>query len=680
MTCVGGLSWLSSLLLPWTTSHRHDDGVALPLPAVILRVAIPLVMTLLLGLVTKAIIMARWKQGSQQATYNSWIERARHERDTKARELDKLLYDNDKNDENGNGNDDDDESYAFLTVAETFQAIVEQQTLDPVEHVLKLARRCRKYAYGDMDNGVNAIAEECYDQALHAAREIQRILETSIKTKNSDRSNHVFSPLLGVPISVKEAIGVQGCYSTGGLACRLATRKVEDALIVQVLRRRNEERMRNKDDDNDSDDSGYIGGGVIPLCTGNVPQLMMLPESYNHIWGRTRNPWNLSRTAGGSSGGDAALVAMGCVPLALASDVAGSIRGPACFNGIVGFKPTPGRVSTMGCMKPRRHDKSGTSIVIPAVNGPLCRTVDCAARFCQAAWTKEMFEKDLHVAPFPFNDKVYQSPGKLVFGYFETDDWFEPCATSKRALQETIHGLTKAGHTCQPFKPPTCGWYKYALLVAINSADGHMKSFVDALEGEAFWSQYYILLAAANLPNFIRSIVHCFRLLDERRRHLIKQARYGGASAWDYGQMTADLLNVQQSWSDAFVHAGIDALLFPGMPVPAILHDTSGELTSINSYMFLANLLRWPSGTVPVTTVRPGREEEYRLEDLPENQRDHIAKLVAKCMEGSAGMPISVSVMTPPYRDEMCLRAMKQVEAVVKFAERPQAYKDHVSS
>ena len=103
--------------------------------------------------------------------------------------------------------------------------------------------------------------------------------------------------------------------------------------------------------------------------------------SYNYIWGRSKNPWDLKRTPGGSSGGDAALVAMGCVPLTVSSDVAGSIRIPgtllfsilvslcgkigdvniffiACFSGVVGFKPTSTRLSGKGSMKPRKVRKS----------------------------------------------------------------------------------------------------------------------------------------------------------------------------------------------------------------------------------------------------------------------------------------------------------------------------------
>ena len=87
-------------------------------------------------------------------------------------------------------------------------------------------------------------------------------------------------------------------------------------------------------------------------------------------------------------------------------------------------------------------------------------------------------------------------------------------------------------------------------------------------------------------------------------------------------------------------------------------------------------MLGWPAGVVPVTTVR-NEEQHYRMEDIPANQRDPIAKIAANVMEGSEGLPMSVAVMTPSYRDELCLRVMKEVESVVGFLEEPQAYKEH---
>jgi fatty acid amide hydrolase len=150
---------------------------------------------------------------------------------------------------------------------------------------------------------------------------------------------------------------------------------------------------------------------------------------------------------------------------------------------------------------------------------------------------------------------------------------------------------------------------------------------------------------------------------------------YGGLKVHDYWQLSADLLAYRAKWSEAFVASGVDALIYPSMPIPALPHGMSQKLTSSCTYMFIANLLLWPSGVVPVTVV--GKEEEhYRMEDLPEGQRDLMADLVQQVMKESAGLPLSVSVMTPSFQDEKCLRAMKEVERVVQFKHEPIAYKD----
>ena len=79
---------------------------------------------------------------------------------------------------------------------------------------------------------------------------------------------------------------------------------------------------------------------AIPLVRGNLPQAALSVHSVNKIWGRAKNPYDQERSCGGSSGGDAGLVASRCVPLGIGTDIGGSIRIPAAFNGIVGFKPT----------------------------------------------------------------------------------------------------------------------------------------------------------------------------------------------------------------------------------------------------------------------------------------------------------------------------------------------------
>ena len=133
-------------------------------------------------------------------------------------------------------------------------------------------------------------------------------------------------------------------------------------------------------------------------------------------------------------------------------------------------------------------------------------------------------------------------------------------------------------------------------------------------------------------------------------------------------------MEMRSIWSDAFRDAGIDAILHPALPLPALPHGISGNITSAFSYMFLANMLLWPAGVVPVTVVQPD-EQLYPKGDLPANQRDCLADLAGKVMENSAGLPMSVAVMTPAFQDEKCLRVMKEIERSVDFSAEPTAYK-----
>jgi len=78
-----------------------------------------------------------------------------------------------------------------------------------------------------------------------------------------------------------------------------------------------------------------------------------------------------------------------------------------------------------------------------------------------------MFQCDLNTVPMEFDDSAYKSKQRLKIGYFDNDNWFTPCQTSKRAVKEAVAALTRAGHLCVPFKPPTDGWHSYGLLVGV---------------------------------------------------------------------------------------------------------------------------------------------------------------------------------------------------------------------
>lgn len=112
------------------------------------------------------------------------------------------------------------------------------------------------------------------------------------------------------------------------------------------------------------------------FCKTNVPQMLMLPETANNVFGTTTNPWNHARCAGGSSGGEGALIGARASPLGIGTDIGGSIRIPATFNGITGFKPTPWRVSDQGITLPfLTEDRMGMQAVKLSA-GPMARYVE----------------------------------------------------------------------------------------------------------------------------------------------------------------------------------------------------------------------------------------------------------------------------------------------------------------
>ena len=155
-------------------------------------------------------------------------------------------------------------------------------------------------------------------------------------------------PLHGVPLSIKSSIDVSGMRCESGTKLREGHIAEKDAPLVTRLRQ----------------------AGAIILGVTNAPELLMAWETDNLLYGRTNSPWDLSRTPGGSSGGEAAAIASGCSAGGVGSDGGGSIRVPAHFSGICGLKPTPGRIPATG-----HFPQSAGPFALIGVVGPLARTV-----------------------------------------------------------------------------------------------------------------------------------------------------------------------------------------------------------------------------------------------------------------------------------------------------------------
>ena len=155
---------------------------------------------------------------------------------------------------------------------------------------------------------------------VEGARRQARVAEAAV------RDGQELAVLHGVPLSIKSSMEVAGLRWEAGTKLRAGIVAERDAPLVARLRQ----------------------AGAIILGITNAPELLMAWETDNLLYGRTNNPWDLTRTPGGSSGGEAAAIAAGMSAGGVGSDGGGSIREPAHFSGICGLKPTPGRIPATG--------------------------------------------------------------------------------------------------------------------------------------------------------------------------------------------------------------------------------------------------------------------------------------------------------------------------------------------
>ncbi|WP_432589177.1 amidase [Streptomyces sp. HD1123-B1] len=189
------------------------------------------------------------------------------------------------------------------------------------------------------DKAINAICVPDYDRARAAARAADQA-----RARGEDR------PLLGIPVTVKESYDIAGLPTTWGMPQYRDHMPAEDAVQVSRLK----------------------AAGAVVLGKTNVPMGLHDIQSFNEIHGTTNNPWDQSRTAGGSSGGSAAALASGFGALSIGSDIGGSLRTPAHFCGVYAHKPTLGLAAPRGMTPP-------ATPVLPidldlAVVGPMART------------------------------------------------------------------------------------------------------------------------------------------------------------------------------------------------------------------------------------------------------------------------------------------------------------------
>ncbi|MFB3139987.1 MAG: amidase, partial [Candidatus Acidiferrales bacterium] len=251
-----------------------------------------------------------------------------------------------------------------------------------------------------------------------------RALEAARKAEAAVMQSATVGPLHGVPVTIKSSIDVAGLRCEAGSKLRAGHIAEADAPLVARLK----------------------AAGAIVLGNTNVPEMLMAFETDNLLYGRTNSPWDLERTPGGSSGGEAAAIAAGCSAGGVGSDGAGSIRVPAHFSGICGLKPTPGRIPATGHYPP-----SLGPFALLGVVGPLARTVADLQLFFEAIAGPD--KGDACAAPVPLRRLSDAELRKIRIGYFEDDGRTPVTPETRAAVRTAAEALKQQGFEVEPFRP-----------------------------------------------------------------------------------------------------------------------------------------------------------------------------------------------------------------------------------
>ncbi|XP_043346479.1 fatty-acid amide hydrolase 1 isoform X3 [Dermochelys coriacea] len=452
------------------------------------------------------------------------------------------------------------------------------------------------------------------DKALQVTKEVNCVtdyLQESESQLQQVKRQEKKDLLYGIPVSIKDSINCKGHDSTLGLAKRLNQPAAEDCVVVQVLKRR----------------------GALPFVKTNVPQSLLNYDCSNLIFGQTVNPLDHTKTPGGSSGGEGALISSGGSILGIGTDIGGSLRFPAAFCGICTLKATGGRLSKKGVVSSIPGQKSAVVGI-----GPMARDVDSLALCMRALLCEDMFRLDPTVPPLPFNEKVFSSSRPLRVGYYDTDSFTMPGPSMRRAVLETKQLLENAGHTLVPFKPCRVEQLVFDVFVRGLFADG-CSTFLDHFKGELEDPNIKQLLLLCKAPGWLR------RLLS----WILKPIEYC------------------QEFIAEWRKLDLDVMLCPVVG-PAFQIGFPGKISVAVSYTILYNYLDFPAGVVPVTTVT--KEDEEELKAHRGHYNDWWDKIFVKAIRGGVGLPVAVQCVALPWQEELCLRFMKEVETLTQRRQR----------
>ena len=435
---------------------------------------------------------------------------------------------------------------------------------------------------------LNAVVANRFSEALSEASKVDDMLDSDELPDEYSEDN---APLLGIPFTAKEAFGIVGLPNTSGLLCRKNVIAERDADVVANLRR----------------------AGAIPIGLTNCSELCMWYESFNLVYGRTNNAYHLGRMVGGSSGGEGCILSAAGSVIGVGSDVGGSIRMPAFFNGIFGHKPTTGTVSNEGqfpCAEGEERAFLST--------GPMCRyTCDLIPMFKIMAGPQGLSKLKL--------DKSVDVR-KLTFYYMEDDGGDSVCSPVhphiRTAIRQVIQHANSRLHATVKRVNLRLLKYSFQIWQSKMSNSGTVS--------------FCLLMGNKKKP--VNPVLELFMWLIGRRRHTLPAIMLGIAekvknSKRDDEKLAQMCTRLHDELNEMLGDNGV--FIYPTHPRPAPYHYQT--LATFTNFAFtgIFNVLGLPVTQVPLGLSPDGVPVGVQV--VGAKYQDHLTLAVAKELEEAFG-------------------------------------------
>jgi amidase len=406
------------------------------------------------------------------------------------------------------------------------------------------------------------------------------------RARATARAHNRQGPLAGVPLTIKSSLDVAGLPAECGSLLRAGNIAAADATLVARLR----------------------AAGAVILGVTNVPEFLMAWETNNALYGRTNSPWDLSRTPGGSSGGESAAIAAGLSAGGIGSDGGGSIRVPAHFTGICGLKPTPGRIPATG-----HFPGSVGPFVQLGVVGPMARTVSDVRLMFEACAGLDW--GDVRGVDLPIRRT---DPAGIRVAWFDDNGVAPVTPETRTAVRAAAGALAEAGiEVEQRFPTGLDGFFDLFVLFFVQCGIVFLQPMVDELGDRIspMLRDYWTKALTRQRPGF-SDLVLGWAQRDQMRLTLLDQMR------------------------------DVPILLSPVCSTPAFRHGErewsvdgrSVEYLESFSYCELCNVLGLPAAVVPAGVSPEGLPIGVQIIGRP--FEEELVLAVAEIIESAALVPM----------------------------------------